>query len=333
MAKQVKTNAADVKAKQKARDKANGHAPEPQEDDKDAKLVQDIADAVIKCLHGHGGRCTASAIVEDLTEHGERETRWTSTGVNAALHLLAKEQQIVVEDDDDTHIHLWTEDDAVVHEDGGIDILPPLRRDVVGDSADPFAGQPDGVREVDLADRDEDAFPSDPAPEPLKTYEYRPTRYLMHLFTSDEINGFRADREEKDRVIDDLEADLEMHQEAARKLKKRIDTLTDEGRALSKQVREGGEYRNVPVEERKELDQRPDSSTRGKLMVFAYRLDTQEVVEVRELKGAERQGILFEEAAAKTRSEGVETREAVTNLGDVLTASGAVAETQDQPAL
>lgn len=287
MAKQVKTNAKDVKAKQAERDKAfaNGKTrhEEPVEQDPQAATIQACADALVEYLTVHGPTPELEVVAE-LTDHKKYPALWTSTAVDKAMELLVKEQQILC---------CGTAEEPMVQ---------------LFDT--PHEGEEDGEEEDAPESEPAEAAKETAAPEAPKTYEYRPTRYLLHAFTPEEINGFRADREEKDRIIDDLEADLEGLQERVKGLKKRIDTLTDEGRLLSRRVREGSEYRNVPCEERKEPDPREGEPTFGQLMMVTYRLDTNEVIEVRELKGAERQGVLFDQAPAATPAVGNEIREA-----------------------
>lgn len=286
MAKQVKTNAKDVKAKQEARAPkgANGAAKDhPVEQYREAVTIQACADALLAMLTERG-TCTEKTVVAELTDHKKHPELWTKTAVDKAIDLLAKENEILC--------------------------FGPAENPMVRLFDAPHEGEEDEAESAPEPDHGEDDEPEEAAPlEPLKTYEYRPTRYLLHVFTPEEINSFRADGEEKDRVYDELDALLDGHKEAARALTKRMDLLHAERRALSKKVRDGSEYKNVPCEERKEIDGREAEPTFGQLMMFTYRLDTNEVIEVRELKGAERQGILFQDAPAKTPASGNEFRE------------------------
>lgn len=140
---------------------------------------------------------------------------------------------------------------------------------------------------------------------------YAATRYLECELTKAEIDALREEREAGDAQIDQLGRELAEVKEKAKSLQKRIDVLTEDGLTTSRKIRSGVEMRDVPCEERRELDERDDSPTKGTLVVVTYRLDTNEAIDWRELRPGERQGRLFEEApAASPRNGGVEVREA-----------------------
>lgn len=320
MKKTVKTSAAEVKAKQKAAreraSKTNGHAREPVIEDKDAAEVQAIADAVTQHLHVHGGRSPSRAIVEDLTDHRQRETRWTASGVNKALHYLAKEEQIVVEDDDETHVHLWTEDDN--EREGHAD-------------ADNFALEAARAGDREAMDPDdEDDEPE--AAEAVTEDEEAPagTEYLLHAFTDGEVLQKRLQREALDEKIDELVAKQRVAASEAASLRKEIEAMSKAGREITRAIKKGGDMRYVPCEPRKETNpDLPEEVVRkcgtppaGELVLVTFRLDTNTAISWRPLKPIERQGQLWADAPAATRSSGVETREATTNLGDKLQEAG-----------
>lgn len=282
---------------------ANGAAPEPNGTSVDtaAALVQSARAAIREMLAAqpvqHG-----QALIHTLVERGHRRAT-----IKEALAAL-KAEGVTVETGTRLDFKVELVDDTTGHVDTTGDVQSDENAAADGpEDADDADDAADDLSDLDASSIEEELEPK--AHGSNGTYEYRPTRYLMHIFTADEINAFRADREEKDRVIDELDRELETHQEKVRGLKKRIDELTDEGRALSRKVRDGSEYRNVACDERREPDPRPESPTHGQLMMVTRRIDTMEIVEVRELRGIERQGILFDEAPAKTPASGNVTRE------------------------
>lgn len=151
---------------------------------------------------------------------------------------------------------------------------------------------------ADLLDGDEQpasAQPRDP---------FAPTRYLECILTPAEIEAMRAQREEGDAEIDRLSLKLEGLKKEAKSVQSRIDILLEDGLQASRTIRTGVVMRDVPCEERREIDERSDSPTLGSLIVVTHRLDTDEAIDWRELRRDERQGHLFD-AAAPTPSNGV----------------------------
>lgn len=158
----------------------------------------------------------------------------------------------------------------------------------------------------------EDVAGTDPSEaSPDANHWGKPTRYLKHFLTAAEITLIREEREDEDREIETLRADLDTVSERAKSLKKRIEVLIEDGAEKSKRIRTGFEMRNVPCEERRQPDPREDSPTFGREIVVTYRLDTDEAIDWRELRADERQGRLFDQAPAATPANGVtEFREA-----------------------
>lgn len=172
--------------------------------------------------------------------------------------------------------------------------------------------------EEEAPEDDDDEPTSDsaavPADKPVATIAanggsptYRPTRYLEHRFTQAEIDAFRADGERLDEQADgvaehlaDREKELKALRADIKDLEAREKELTKQRRELSRRVRFGCEFQNVPCEEHKEPDPREGEPTFGKLMMVTRRCDTGEVLDARELVGAERQGSLFGDAPART---------------------------------
>lgn len=127
--------------------------------------------------------------------------------------------------------------------------------------------------------------------------DFAPTRYLECTLTREEIDTIREGREDGDAEIDRLSSRLEGLKADAKSAQKRIDILLEDGLNASRKIRSGVEMRNVKCEERRELDPREDSPTRGQTIVITYRLDTKEPIDWRELRAGERQGRLFEPSA------------------------------------
>lgn len=161
---------------------------------------------------------------------------------------------------------------------------------------DPEAGEPNDAEAPARAD--------DPGPDHLGT----PTRYLRHTLTAAEREELRVEREEEDARIEQLTADLESLKKQAKHTANEIEILASKGLEKSRVIRLGWRMQDVPCEERRELDKREDSPTKDKLVMVTYRLDTFEAIDWRPLTYAERQGVLFDEAPAKTPSNGVEVR-------------------------
>lgn len=169
----------------------------------------------------------------------------------------------------------------------------------------------DDVPEATInADADEDHEGDDEQDEveaALAAPSFSPTKYLKHFFTAEEVERFRVEREEKDATIDELQKEFDEKKEAASKLKKRIDVLQDEGMTLSRRIRNKAEMRNVQCEQRKEVDRRDDSPTKGEIVMVTYRLDTDEPIEWR----VPTQRELFADGVAPTPPNGqTEIREA-----------------------
>lgn len=165
--------------------------------------------------------------------------------------------------------------------------------------------------EAEEAAAAEGAEPDPSEASPDANHWGKPTRYLKHFLTAAEITLIREEREEEDREIETLRADLDTVSERAKSLKKRIEVLIEDGAEKSKRIRTGFEMRNVPCEERRQPDARVDSPTFGREIVVTYRLDTDEAIDWRELRADERQGRLFDQAPAATPANGVtELREA-----------------------
>lgn len=164
------------------------------------------------------------------------------------------------------------------------------------------------------SDDDDEAPPSSPDPSgasPDAQHWGKPTRYLKHFLTAAEVTLIREEREQEDAEIEALKTELDSVAERAKSLKKRIEVLVEDGAEKSKRIRTGFEMRNVPCEERRGIDERADSPTLGREIVITYRLDTNEAIDWRELRGDERQGRLFDQAPAATPANGVtEYREA-----------------------
>lgn len=153
-----------------------------------------------------------------------------------------------------------------------------------------------------------DEAQTDTAPAPPRV-EYRPTRYLECKLTKDQIDEIREARETEDAEIGKLQAELYSVNERVKSLKKRIDTIIEDGLEASAKVRSGVEMRSVECEDRREYDAREGSLTKGELVMVTYRLDTNEAIEWRSLTVHERQGKLWDEAPAKTPGVGNEIRE------------------------
>ena len=113
-------------------------------------------------------------------------------------------------------------------------------------------------------------------------------RYLSCPLTPDEIEALRTEREQEDAQIEELQADADAAQETLKKLKRQIETLQNDGMEKSKRIRTGYEMRYVPCQERRVVD-----DATGKTIVVTYRMDTQEELERRDLRGNELQGSLF----------------------------------------
>lgn len=123
-----------------------------------------------------------------------------------------------------------------------------------------------------------------------------PTRYLKKFLTKSEIDALREGREAQDEAIEKLELELAAAKKQAQSLQKRIDTMIEDGLAASKRIRVGYEMDYVRCEERREVDTREDSPTKGKTIMVTYRLDTNEAIEWRSLRADERQGKLWDDA-------------------------------------
>jgi hypothetical protein len=153
----------------------------------------------------------------------------------------------------------------------------------------------DELEDVGGDDHEAPAAPNE-TKRPAQTFG--PTRYLKHLFTEGEVLEMRLKRESLDAETDTLQTELDSLAKRVKHLKSRIDANHVEGLSLSRCIRFGSEMRDVVIEERKEIDSRPESPTKGKLVMVAYRTDTEEAIDWRELSYRERQGDLFDPAAA-----------------------------------
>lgn len=179
--------------------------------------------------------------------------------------------------------------DALFDDDG------PIEDDEDDEAVDALARE---LREASDEDDEQDEIDAAVAAVPLPK-----SRLLKHTFSKDEIDRFRSQREEKDVAIEALTTELDELKERCSKLKKQIDVLQDEGMTLSRRVRTGHEMRSVSTEDRKELDARDDSETKGQLVMVTYRLDTNEAVAWRELTSLEKQGELFPAAPTPLKTE------------------------------
>jgi hypothetical protein len=179
----------------------------------------------------------------------------------------------------------------------------PAVLDPSGDFDGPLDDEED-AREAadDLEDADDDlegeGVGGPPATNGASKPSYGPTRYLKHFFTEAEVLEMRMKREDLDAEIDKLQGELDTLGKRVKYLKSCIDTNQIKGLELSRSIKSGSEMRDVIVEERKEIDSRPESPTRGKVVMVAYRTDTEEAIDWRELSYRERQGDLFDPAAA-----------------------------------
>jgi hypothetical protein len=193
---------------------------------------------------------------------------------------------------------------------------------------DPFAGEPDGVTEADLGEDypDDDDIEAGSAEEPDDEAPAG-TEYLLHAFTDAEVLQKRLQREALDQQIDQLVADQKVAASEAASLRKQIDAMSKAGREITRSIKSGGEMKYVPCEPRKETSPNLPQAVvdklghppAGELVMVTYRLDTNEAISWRALKPIEKQGQLFGDTAAPTKSNGVEVR---TSLGDKLKEAG-----------
>lgn len=251
----------------------------PVEPDLAAVSTQAIADEILAYVQGEEGGASRVMITDQLPPdlYGPEE-------IDQALKLLVRDEQLVCHG-------------------GQLYQVPSEEPESVEGEVDedPSVGAED--------DPEEAAADTDPAPAPKANganghsngvaafsapEEYRPTRYLRHVFTQTELDEFHAQRLELDREADELNEDLKPAQEKVRDLKKRIDELTDDARTLSRRERLGAEMQYVRCEERKCIDPIETADTYGRLAMVTFRLDTNEPIESRALRGAERQGSLFD---------------------------------------
>lgn len=108
------------------------------------------------------------------------------------------------------------------------------------------------------------------------------TRFLEHVLTPAEVLELREQREAIDAAIEGVMVELDQAKGRVKALNARIESMTDEGRELSRLVRSGVRMQSIHCEERE-----------VGLDAVTYRLDTGEEIERRELSHDERQGALF----------------------------------------
>lgn len=168
------------------------------------------------------------------------------------------------------------------------------------DGHSPTEHDDDGPLDLDADEDSDDDLDGEGvgAPPGAAKPSYGPTRYLKHFFTEAEVLEMRMKREDLDAEIDKLQGELDTLAKRVKYLKSCIETNQIEGLELSRSIKTGSEMRDVVVEERKEIDLRAESLTKGRTMMVAYRTDTDEAIDWRELSYAERQGSLFDPAAA-----------------------------------
>ena len=129
--------------------------------------------------------------------------------------------------------------------------------------------------------------------------ERLPTRYLRHELTVDEIDAMRAEREKGDAEREKLDGELVDLTARAKACKTQIEALDLKGRALSKTIRDGHEYRDIECREEKGWDYREGSTTGRKVGMRVFRCDTEEMIDWLELRADERQVTLFGDASAQ----------------------------------
>lgn len=146
--------------------------------------------------------------------------------------------------------------------------------------------EPEEISPVEGSDDEDDSDEDDSDGESFDEPPGR-TRYLECELSKADIDEKRAQREGGDVIVEKLEAQLAGLQAEAKTIKTRIDGLLAEGKNLSKVIRSGKEFRNVPCEERR------CENDKGVAGIGTVRLDTFEQIEWRELSLSERQGRLF----------------------------------------
>lgn len=283
-------------------------------------------------------KCTAARLRSLHSETVDGERRWSDAEHADAWAKLCAEHPELAETDEEKN----AEDEELYGPDGvaerkTVKVKPSEVRAARGRRAaepDPFAGEPEGVADSDLLgdeypDDDELGEAAAAAEEPDDEEAPAGTEYLLHAFTDAEVLQKRLQREALDEKIDQLVADQKVAASEAASLRKQIEAMSKAGREITRSIKSRGEMKYVPVEPRKETSpnlpqavvDKYGTPPAGELVMTTYRLDTNEAISWRPLKPIERQGVLFGEAAP-TRSNGVETREAVTNLGDKLAEAG-----------
>jgi vacuolar-type H+-ATPase subunit I/STV1 len=229
----------------------------------------------------------ADVLLEDLNDKMHDEHLLTAQGVLKGLEHLRDEDRIFWRTEAGQHVV------SLVTPGHDLDASEDLEE---GDSDE----DPDEDDDIEDDDEDlEDDSDEDDDDEPVADGDgtmFRPTRYLKCPFTRDDVDAMRVGRERDDVVIEKLEQQVERLQGKVKKRKQRIDELEAKGRETSKKIRLGYEMRNVPCEERREIDTRPGARANHVVMV-TYRLDTNEAIDWRELRFDERQGALFDPAA------------------------------------
>lgn len=167
------------------------------------------------------------------------------------------------------------------------------------------ASTDDDADEIPLVHTDQHDQHTDQHEPSFPAEDQLPTRYLKCILTQSEIADLRDGREKQDELVEKLDAEHLQVSAKAKELKERISGLIAEGRHTSKTIREGFEYRDVACFEKPGEDTRAGSLTNGKEGMQTIRIDTEEVIDWRELSAKERQGKLWDdEPKSATNSNG-----------------------------
>lgn len=147
-----------------------------------------------------------------------------------------------------------------------------------------------------------------PASTPMTTFGdpgegvERFTRYLRHDLTEDEVLSMRLQREEGDAEIEKHQLELAELATKTKACKAKIDAQQSVGAELSKDIRNGYQWLDVPCWETE--GERPEGleigysdAPAGTEGMITVRGDTREVIEWREFRDDERQGALFDGAS------------------------------------